>query len=120
MTKPLGAQRSGRFRSSDLLPKNSSGISHTLAAAAFFERQAKIAWVQFEIPAGDEEGAFYRALIIVDGAIYQITDALVGTTLKPLVLYEGQVKQRSEDEGFPLVLIDGQLCTLPVGGTLKI
>ena len=56
----------------------------------------------------------YRRAILWNGSIYiEITDDLVGTGLKPLVLLDdGTIKERSASEGTPVILIDGILKTL--------
>lgn len=60
----------------------------------------------------------YRALILNNGYLAQITDGLIGTGLKPLVLLDGRIKERETTEGEPLVMVNGVLCTMPPGGGL--
>ncbi len=78
---------------------------------------AKVAWVELEVPYG-VPGTPYRALVIINGRISEITDDLIGTGLKPLVLLDGQVRERVDTEGTPLILINGLFYTLPQGSTL--
>lgn len=59
-----------------------------------------------------------RALLIKSGQLHQITDAEVGTGLKPLVLLAGEIKQRSASEGIPIVYDAGGLRTIAAGETL--
>lgn len=44
-----------------------------------------------------------RALILLLGRIHQITDAELSTGKKPLVLLNGQIKERSTTEGTPII-----------------
>ena len=49
-----------------------------------------------------------RALVLINGAIRQITDAQIGTGLRPLVIMsDGKLKERSESEGVPLIISAG-------------
>lgn len=64
-------------------------------------------------------GASYRALVMVSGSLRQITDVELGT-LKPVVLYNGEIRRQATTEGVPLVLVNGSLRTLAAGDTLII
>jgi hypothetical protein len=59
-----------------------------------------------------------RAIILQNGVMTQIVDALIGTNMKPLVLYQGQIQQRVASEGAPIVLAQGQLRVLAANETL--
>jgi len=61
-----------------------------------------------------------RALIMVNGQITQVVDALVGTNQKPLVLYLGAVRQRVASEGVPLILVNGTIRTLAANERLVV
>lgn len=63
-------------------------------------------------------GLSKRALIMSSGQLAEITDAQLGTNLKPLVIYNGDLRQRSVAEGSPLVLDAGTLRALASGETL--
>lgn len=68
----------------------------------------------------DQGGASYRAIVLVGGVLRQVTDALLGTGMKPVVLDSGVLKERSASEGTPMVLVGGALVPMPSGGTLLI
>jgi hypothetical protein len=53
-----------------------------------------------------------RALIMIGGQVQQIVDALVGSNQKPLVMYQGYIRERTTIEGTPLILENGRLRTL--------
>lgn len=60
-----------------------------------------------------------RALILRSSALAQILDSEIGTSLKPIVLLAGVLKQRATVEGIPVVMgADGNLRTLESGETL--
>lgn len=61
-----------------------------------------------------------RAIIIQLGTMKQITDAEVATGKKPLVMLDGQIKERSASEGIPVVYDAGGLRTLASNETLLI
>lgn len=50
----------------------------------------------------------------------QIRDSEVGLGKKPLVLVNGRIKVRVENEGVPLILQDGQLIPITREQTLKV
>lgn len=61
-----------------------------------------------------------RALVMVNNLITQITDALVGTGLKPLVLVNGVIQQRVASEGIPIVYDGNKMRTMSGTETLII
>ena len=61
-----------------------------------------------------------RALIIENGYIQQITNAQIGTGLKPLVLLNGIWQQRATTEGSPIVLDTGTIRIINANETLSI
>lgn len=63
-------------------------------------------------------GVQVRALLLKLGLIQQVTNAEVGTGMKPLVLLDGEIKERSVSEGIPIVYDSGGLRTLAAGETL--
>lgn len=79
----------------------------------------KVYWVQLEIPYGAPLSQA-RAVYWNGNQIAEVTDALIGTGLKPLVLLNGEVKERAASEGDAIVLIEGVLCVLPSGYELLI
>lgn len=50
-----------------------------------------------------------RALYWDGSLIREITDVLIGTGKKPIVLLDGALKERATTEGSPVVVVDGQL-----------
>lgn len=60
-----------------------------------------------------------RALINVDGIPTLMTNAQVGTGLKPLVLVGTRIRQRQASEGTPLVKVGNRLTLLHNGETLE-
>jgi len=65
-------------------------------------------------------GVYVRAMLLKAAALSQITDAEVGTGKKPLVLLNGEVKERTASEGIPIVYDAGNLRTIAAGETLLI
>lgn len=65
-------------------------------------------------------GAGYRALILINGRLAEVTDAQVGTGRRPMVLVNGKILERTAGEGVPLVLVNGVLHTLAPGDRLII
>lgn len=65
-------------------------------------------------------GASSRALLFQTGQLKQITDAELSTGKKPLVLLDGQIKERAASEGIPIVYDAGGLRTLASNETLLI
>ena len=63
---------------------------------------------------------YRRALIIDNGIIKEIVDALLGTSRKPLVLLNGSIQERVGSEGLPIVLVNGVFKTLSATETLLI
>lgn len=61
-----------------------------------------------------------RALTLISGVRRRVSDAQLGTGLKPLVLNGGALKLRATTEGTPVVFVDGKLKTLAAGETLEI
>lgn len=59
-----------------------------------------------------------RALLHNAGGFSQITDAELGTGKKPLVLLNGEIKERAASEGIPIVYDAGNLRTIAAGETL--
>jgi hypothetical protein len=78
-----------------------------------FKPQLRRIWA-----AGMAQATTRRALIISNGQITQIVDALVGTNQKPLVLYLGKVQQQVASEGVPIVIVNGVIRTLASNETL--
>lgn len=63
----------------------------------------------------------WRALILDTGVLREILDAELGTGKKPIVLLNGELKQRATTEGSPLVIgATGDWQTMPSGDTLLI
>ena len=81
--------------------------------------EARVFWVQLEVPAGSVLTPA-RALYWTGNSIAEVTDALVGTGLKAIVLLNGVIKERSTTEGDPLILLNGELFVLPAGYELII
>lgn len=50
-----------------------------------------------------------RALYWDGSLIREITDVLVGTGKKPIVLLNGTLKERAATEGVPVIVMNGQL-----------
>lgn len=63
-------------------------------------------------------GVYVRAILQKIGAMSQITDAELGTGKKPLVLLNGEIKERAASEGIPIVYDAGNLRTIAAGETL--
>lgn len=68
----------------------------------------------------DQVGGSYRAIVLVSGVLLQVTDAMLGTGLKPVVLNSGVLQERAASEGTPMVLVGGALVPMPSGGTLLV
>lgn len=80
-------------------------------AATLGGTDAKVSWVQLEIPAGVSGGSLIprRALWLDAGALRQISDALIGTGKKPVVILSGVLRERSTTEGVPVIIDGGSL-----------
>ena len=65
-------------------------------------------------------GTPVRAIIFFNGFLAQVTDAQIGTALKPVVYDSGELKVRSATEGTPVVYDSGFLRTIAAGETLLI
>ena len=61
-----------------------------------------------------------RALIVVNGKVQEIADVLLGTNKKPLVLYQGSIRERVASEGSPIVIVNGLWRTLAPDEVLSI
>ncbi len=61
-----------------------------------------------------------RALYWTGTEIAEVTDALIGTGLKAIVLLDGVIKERAASEGVPLILLNGELFVLTAGYELII
>lgn len=74
--------------------------------------RVRISWLQIT-------GIQRRAVILRSSALCQILDSEIGTSLKPIVLLGGVLKQRGTTEGLPIVVnSDGNLRTLQSGESL--
>jgi hypothetical protein len=78
----------------------------------------------FEILGVGEGATTQRAVIHKNGGYARVTDAQLGTGLKPLVVYNGKLRYRQTTEGVPIVLVPGVNQTkfrlLQPGETLEI
>lgn len=92
---------------------------HAIPSAWFATEATAKGWFD-ELIVGGEDAVGVRALYWNGSRICQVTDALVGTGLKPLVLLNGIIKERAASEGVPLVFMNDAITTLPSGSTLLI
>ena len=65
-----------------------------------------------------EQGAFFRALILADGTLRVLPVGQENTGKKPIVLLDGNLKERVGSEGVPIILDAGALRTLGHGESL--
>lgn len=49
-----------------------------------------------------------RAIVVTSGSLGEVTDAQLGTGKKPVVVYQGDLKERATIEGEPVVMSGGQ------------
>lgn len=76
--------------------------------------------IMFVINAVAGAAASFRALSIVSGKLQEVTDAQLGTGLKPWVLYNDKFVERVAAEGVPLVIDGNKIRELASGETLLI
>jgi hypothetical protein len=62
----------------------------------------------------------HPALVLVNNRLRKVRDEELGTGLRPLVLYDGELRLRVGSEGTPMVFIDGEAVPLPLGHSLLI
>lgn len=65
-----------------------------------------------------EQGVSFRALIITDGTLRVLPVGQENTGKKPIVLLDGNLKERVGSEGVPIILDAGALRTLGQGESL--
>lgn len=63
---------------------------------------------------------YRRAILWGIYGMAEITNAQLSLGFKPLVLYNGQIKERVATEGVPIIMINGNLQTLASSDTLQI
>lgn len=94
-----------------------AGASGSVACAM---NTAGIMGMVFVINAPAGSSTPVRALVISSGSVIEITDVQIGTGLKPLVSYLGNIKERSASEGTAIVLDGGTLKEMLSSETLLI
>lgn len=65
-----------------------------------------------------EQGVSFRALIITDGTLRVLPVGQENTGKKPIVLLDGNLKERVGSEGVPIILDAGAIRTLGQGESL--
>ena len=65
-----------------------------------------------------EQGVSFRALILTDGTLRVLPVGQENTGKKPIVLLDGNLKERVGSEGVPIILDAGVLRTLGQGESL--
>ena len=65
-----------------------------------------------------EQGVSFRALILTDGMLRVLPVGQENTGKKPIVLLDGNLKERVGSEGVPIILDAGALRTLGQGESL--
>lgn len=65
-----------------------------------------------------EQGVSFRALIITDGTLRVLPVGQENTGKKPIVMLDGNLKERVGSEGVPIILDAGVLRTLGQGESL--
>lgn len=68
---------------------------------------ARVFWAEIEVPAFS--GTPRRALFWDGANLREVTDALLGTGKKPIVLLSGALKERAVSEGVAVVIVNGSL-----------
>lgn len=65
-----------------------------------------------------EQGVSFRALIITDGTLHVLPVGQENTGKKPIVLLDGNLRERVGSEGVPIILDAGAIRTLGQGESL--
>ena len=93
--------------------------SVTIRAAAAQARPHRLQLEEFALfRLVHEQGVSFRALIITDGTLRVLPVGQENTGKKPIVLLDGNLKERVGSEGVPIILDAGALRTLGQGESL--